>query len=368
MQRRPKTAAGSLRGVVQPVRIGFVPLVDCAPLLVARELDLFHRHGVRVELSCEVGWATIREKLLYAQVDAAHAPAGLVLAMRLGLGSAPARVVAPFIFNLHGNAITLRRDLWNRGVRDASTFGKLVRSMTQRRFTFGVVARHSSHFLILRNWLISGGVDPDSDVSLVVLPPTQMAGHLRAGLIDGCCVGEPWNAVAVATGGGWVAATSEELAPRHPEKVLAVSEDFVSAHRDQMAAILQALAEACRFCDAEKHRGDVVRILAASGCFDCDRDALARSLIGPFDMGTGDERDAATLHIFQRHDANTPTAERGAWLLGQFRAHGLLKGIAPAQAARALADCWRSDGLAGENTPVPAKTRATAQGQKPILA
>ena len=101
------------------MRIGFIPLADCAPLLVAKERELFRKHGVRVELSCEVGWATIREKLLYGQVDAAHAIAGLALAMRLGLSTPPCRVVAPFVFNLHGNAITLSRDLWNRGVRDA---------------------------------------------------------------------------------------------------------------------------------------------------------------------------------------------------------------------------------------------------------
>jgi len=171
----------SAHAAAPALRIGFIPLTDSAPLLVARERDLFRRHGVRVELSCEVGWATIREKLLYGQVDAAHAIAGLALAMRLGLSTPPCAVVAPFVFNLHGNAITLSRDLWNRGVRDAASLKKLIRSSTSRRFTFGMVSRYSSHSFLLRRWLAAGGIDADRDVRLVALPPTQMAANLGAG-------------------------------------------------------------------------------------------------------------------------------------------------------------------------------------------
>ncbi len=148
----------ALTGHAKPVRIGYIPLADCAPLLLAQEHGLFAKHGVKVELSCEVGWATIREKLLYGQVDAAHAIAGLALAMRMGLNTQPCRVVAPFVFNLHGNAITMSRDLWNRGVRDAATLHKLIRSSTSRRFTFAMVSRYSSHFFLLRRWLMEGAV------------------------------------------------------------------------------------------------------------------------------------------------------------------------------------------------------------------
>ncbi len=237
----PKSAPLSqttLSGVVQPVRIGFQPLVDCAPLLVAREMQLFKKHGVKVDLSCEVGWATIREKLLYGQLDAVHAIAGLALAMRLGLSNPACQVVAPFVFNLHGNAITLSRDLWNRGVRDAASLNKLIRSTPTRRFTFSTVSRFSSHYFLLRQWLIAGGIDVEKDVRIVVLPPTQMVGNLEAGLIDGGCVGEPWNSAAIARGTGWIAATSEQLAPSHPEKVLLTTEKFIHSHPDEVAAII----------------------------------------------------------------------------------------------------------------------------------
>ena len=340
MQKSTSLTKTTLSGGVQPVRIGFKPLVDCAPLLVARELDLFKKHGVKVELSCEVGWATIREKLLYGQLDAVHAIAGLALAMRLGLSSPPCRVVAPFVFNLHGNAITLSRDLWNRGVRDAASLKMLIRSTPSRRFTFSTVSRFSSHFFLLRQWLTEGGINPDKDVRIVVLPPTQMVGNLEAGLIDGGCVGEPWNSAAIARGIGWIAATSEQLAPGHPEKILLTTESFMDLHPEETAAIIAALKEACAFCDADKNRAEVARILFRTGYFGVTEEILKKSLIGPLDLGTGKEMDVASFHIFQRRDANETTPQRGRWLLEQFITHGLISAAERPEATAALKDCW----------------------------
>ncbi len=162
------------------VRIGFVPLSDAAPLMVADQLGMFDRHGVKVELRRQVGWATIREKILYRELDAAHAPAGLALSLRLGNHNQTCRSIAPFVLNLNGNAITLSRDLFERGVRDARTLLKLIRSTPQRLFTFGIVADLSSHQILLRLWLERGGINPNQDVRIVTLPPTQMAGSLAA--------------------------------------------------------------------------------------------------------------------------------------------------------------------------------------------
>lgn len=358
----PKSAPLSptpLAGVVKPVRIGFIPLTDCAPLLVAKEKELFRKHGVKVELSCEVGWATIREKLLYGQVDAVHAIAGLALAMRLGLSTPPCRVVAPFVFNLHGDAITLSRDLWNRGVRDAATLKKLIRSTTSRRFTFGMVSRYAAHHFLLRRWLISGGIDPNQDVRIVALPPTQMAANLAAGLIDGYCVGEPWNSIAVEKGVGWVVATSEQLSPGHPEKVLLMNEVFVEQHGDQAHAIREALRESCAFCDVPENRPEVARILSGSSYFSCGEAILKRSLVGPFDLGTGKTSDAANFHIFHRRDANEPSRDRSHWLLEEFVTHGLILPSQRAEASDALSECWNSSTI-----PFPAPQAAAKKTSK----
>jgi NitT/TauT family transport system ATP-binding protein len=349
------------------VRIGFIPLADCAPLLVARELDIFRKHGVRVELSCEVGWATIREKLLYNQIDAAHAIAGLALAMRMGLSTSPSRVVAPFIFNLHGNAITLSRDLWNRGVRDAVTLKKLIRSSRSRRFTFAMVSRYSSHFFLLRRWLTEGGIHLEREVRLVVLPPTQMATNLAANLIDGYCVGEPWNSTAVENGTGWIAATSEQLAPNHPEKVLLMNESFIVQYADQALAITEALRESCAFCDPMENRPEVVRVLTNSGHFNGFEKALSRSLIGPFDLGTGSTIDAANFHIFQRRNANEPLNERGTWLLNEFITHGLIQPGQRAEATEALSACWTAEPLrSAPASPALPSTQTTVPKTKKL--
>lgn len=354
---KPATSAKpALTGVIQPVRIGFIPLVDCAPLLVARELALFHKHGVQVDLSCEVGWATIREKLLYGQLDAAHAIAGLTLAIRLGLNCPPSRVVAPFVFNLHGDAVTLSKDLWNRGVRDAVSLKKLIRSTTSRRLTFGMVSRYASHHFLLRRWLQSGGILPDEEVRIVALPPTHMAANLAAGLIDGYCVGEPWNSVAVERNIGWIAATSEQLALNHPEKVLLMGEPFIHQHSAQARAIVAALSEACLYCDKPENRSEVVRILSISGYFNGSESILKSSLIGPLDTGTGQQKDATAFHIFHRREANEPTFERGRWLIEEFIAHGLLTSAQRLEATEALRECWTSQAI-----PLPEATAAAPQ-------
>ena len=354
MRRSTSPSNSPLKGVVQPVRIGFIPLVDCAPLLVAREMELFQKHGVQVECSCEVGWATIREKMVYGQLDAAHAVAGLALALGLGLGSPVLRVVAPFIFNLHGNAITLSRDLWNRGVRDAASLKMLIQSST-RRLTFAMVSHFSSHNVLLRNWLIAGGIDPEQDIRLVPLPPTQMASSLKAGLIDGFCVGEPWNSQAVEDGSGWVVTTSAEMSPGHPEKALLVAEDFLSGHLEQMQGIVNALKEACDFADQKANRPTVAKILHQSGYFRCNASIIERSLVGPFLLGAGRQMAADDFHIFSRKNANLPTPERGDWLLKQLIAHHLIPASRRGEAHRLMSDCWRS--LSLSTRPTQKKTR-----------
>jgi ABC-type nitrate/sulfonate/bicarbonate transport system substrate-binding protein len=325
------------------LRIGFIPVADCAPLLVARELDLFQKHGVKVEFSCEVGWATIREKLLYGQVDAAHALAGFAFALNLGLDCPPLPVEVPFIFNQHGNAITLSVDLWNRGVRDARTLKKLVQS-TSRRITLAMVSSFSSHHFLLRDWLRSGGINPDRDVRVVPLPPTQMASSLKNGLIDGFCVGEPWNSVAVCGGYGWVAATSRDLSLHHPEKALLVSSVFAGSHQAELSALVGALLEASEWCDRPQNRPQVADILHSSGYFRCEKEALRRSLVGPFETGTGTTQDASIFHIFSGSGVNESTPTKGAWIMNQLLRHNVLPTERQAEALALLPRCWRTPG------------------------
>ena len=360
----PPRSTSSGPSIPEPskVRIGFIALADCAPLLVADELGYFKKHGVEVELSREVGWATIREKILYGQLDAAHSIAGLALSMRLGLEGASCPAICPFVFNLHGNAITLSMDLWQRGVRDAASLQKLIRSTPSRLYSFAIVARTASHNFMMRRWLKSGGIDPDRDVRLVVLPPTQMAGSLSAGLIDGYCVGEPWNSLSIANRTGWCPAISEDIMPGHPEKVLLTTETFAQSDPEALAAIIRALHEACEYCDRPENRLRIIEVLTGGGHLRVDPGVLALSLIGPFDDGTRQKRSSENFHIFHRRDANVPSLEKAGWLLGEFVRHGLVSPALQNQAAQASADCWRSDIYHRALQQKPGAKRAKAKG------
>jgi ABC-type nitrate/sulfonate/bicarbonate transport system substrate-binding protein len=331
----------SRSGSGRPVRIGFVPLADVAPLMAADQLGYFEEQGVEVELHREVGWATIREKILYHELDAAHAPAGLVLSLRLGVHGHRCRSLAPFVFNVNGNAITLSRNLYQRGVRDAASLLKLIRSMPQQLFTFGVVALWSSHHILLREWMTVGGINPDKDVRVVMLPPPQMAGSLAAGLLDGYCAGEPWNSAAILSGTGWCPATSETIAPGHPEKVLLTTEDFSEERPDEFKAILRALDQACAFCDESKNRRQLPGILAAAFRSRDDQALLGQSLTGPFDTGLV-QVSADRFHVFHRDGINRPSPTQARWLLNGFFKHGILNAEQQTEAQEAMDQCWSS--------------------------
>ncbi len=337
------------------MRIGFIALSDCAPLLVADELGYFETEGVNVELHREAGWATIREKVLYRQLDATHSVVGLGLSLRLGLHGLTCPAICPMVLSANGNVITLSRDLWQRGVRDAASLGKLVRSSAQRMLTFGVVALTSSHNFLLREWLKSGGVNPDQDVRMVVLPPTQMAGTLSAGLIDGFCAGDPWNSLSVMQGTGWCPALSEDIMPGHPDKVLVTTEDFAREKPTELHGIIRALHNACIYCEDKSNREQVVEILHASGQIHVSREVLRMSLCGPFDDGTKQRRDVERFYTFHRADLNEPTSDKAEWLASQFIQHGLATNAKQTH-QEALA-CYRTDIYQAAMAASPAKIK-----------
>lgn len=191
------------------LRVGLLPLTDAAPFIVAQELGLFARHGLNVELRREIGWATIREKIIYGELEAAQSPAPMLWSVQLGLGCAPCDVLTALIINLHGKAITLSRALWVAGVRDAATLRQHLRTRrSPEPLTLGIVFSYSSHHLLLRDWLRAAAIDPERDVRIVVVPPDQMVRNLRAHTIDGFCAGEPWNTLAAQQGEGWCPAWS----------------------------------------------------------------------------------------------------------------------------------------------------------------
>ena len=308
------------------LRLGFVPLTDCAPLVIAHELGFFRKYGLRVTLSSELGWATIRDKIIHNELDAAHALVGMPVAATLGLGSIPCECLTALVLNLHGNAITLSNELWRCGVRDGETLRhEIHRTRKTRSFTFGVVYSFSSHNYLLRNWLLSSGIQPDRDVRIVIVPPPQMVANLKAGHLDGFCVGEPWNSLAVQSKVGVVAATSAELDPGHPEKVLMVRREFAEKRFDEHLALVAALIEACEFCDVCENHDEIVSILSRPEYVNVSEAVLRRGLSGPLDFGHGRVHAVQDFCVFHGRDVNEPSSDKAAWILQNIRTSGLCK-------------------------------------------
>lgn len=296
-----------------PLRVGFVPLAHAAPLLIAQELGLFARHGLNVRLTREVGWATVREKILSGDLDAAQALAPMPLAMSLGLNSARVNCLTGLVLTVHGDAIVFSRKLWSATGGDLAILSAHIRRQSAP-VTFAVVYPHSTQLYVLRDWLAQAGLVPDRDYRLVVVPPPQMSNHLKAGHIDGYCVGEPWASVAVRSGVGVIAALSADLAPGHPEKVLLVRQDFALQRHEEHLALIRALYESCTWCGDRQNRDEVVNILARRNALGLPTEALRPSVTGDLDLGAGRRRTGCDAMIFHGDDVNDPNERRVEWI------------------------------------------------------
>ncbi len=310
----PGAGAGDAR-----VALGFIPLIDCAPLLIAKEEGFFARHGLDVTLFREPSWANIRDKVAVGVLDGAHMLAAMPLAAALGLDPIAKPMVVGLSLNLNGNAITLSRAIVDRlgGIDpgqplDPARLKALIdsdRKAGGRRFVLASVFSFSSHNYLLRYWLASGGIDPDRDVRLVVVPPPQMVAQLAAGRIDGYCVGEPWNQRAAALGIGSIAADTRAVWSDHPEKVFAVGAEWAARHPEVHIALLRALIEAAAWVDAAENRARAARILARPDYVGVDEETLIRSLAGA--------GGASDNHMFFRHAASFPWRSHAEWLVTQ---------------------------------------------------
>ncbi|MEI6714883.1 MAG: CmpA/NrtA family ABC transporter substrate-binding protein [Verrucomicrobiota bacterium] len=295
------------------LRLGFVPLSDAAPVVMARELGLYKKHGLSVELQREVGWATIREKIFYGELEAALAPAGMVLAASCGLGSTPVECVTGLVTSLNGNAITISDRLRKKGCTSGDTLRKQI-ERTGDVYTFGAVYSFSSHSFLLRQWLQANGIKPDRDVRIVVLPPKQLPVNLKAGGLDGYCVGEPWNSIAVLAKSGVCVATSSELDSGHPEKVLMVRSRFAEQYEQHHVALIAAILEACRYCQDPANRAHVVQVMARPEYVGVKEDALLMGMEGGLLAGTSREGSGDPISLYWGEGVNAPTIEKAQWV------------------------------------------------------
>ena len=239
----------------QEIKIGVLALTDSAPFIVAQNKGFFEAENIVVRLLKQPSWATLRDKLAYGEIDAAHMLSPMAIALQLGLGGSPKKeILAPLVLNRGGNAVTVSTQLSDllAGLAEGQTLGSVLRADKlhgERAMVFGTVFPYSMHTLQLRRWLRANDVDPDQDVRFEVVPPVRMVTSLKAGLIDAFCVGEPYNSLAVNEGLGSIVATSNSLWPNAPEKVLGCTRAWAQSNPDAINGLTTALRKACEWLE-----------------------------------------------------------------------------------------------------------------------
>jgi ABC-type nitrate/sulfonate/bicarbonate transport system substrate-binding protein len=261
------------------LRLGFVPLIDAAPLIAALELGFFAEEGLHVRLERQIGWGNVRDKLTYGHLDAAHALIGMPLLSVLGANWFAEPLVAVMNLGSGGDAITLSGRLAQAEITSAGLLAEwLHRSARRGRPVLAHVFSCSMHHYLLRDWLASAGIDPDVDVSLAVLPPAQMASHMAKEHLDGFCVGEPWNTLAETEGSGAIVLATTEQLPAHPEKSLVVSRRWAAENHSLLPALIRAVLRACLFCDKESNYPALALMLAGRQYLDVSAEVIESSL------------------------------------------------------------------------------------------
>jgi two-component system, oxyanion-binding sensor len=300
-----------------PLRLGFLPENDCAPVIVAHEFGLFDRYGLSVELHSEGSWKHIHNKFHQGLLEAAHAPAVLPFLMNLGLTPEKCACVSGMVLSLQGNAITVSRDLSRLGVRDGQTMGEHVRREHGRRtYTFGVASPLSPQYFLICQWLREAQVPPHA-VRIESAPTEQLFPLLKLGYLDGYCAGEPWTTIAAQAGVGECVATSSQLAPLHPEKVLMTRKDFADNRAEEHERLIAALLEACYLCDQPENRPLLCELLAQPRYVNAPAECLEPGLVGPFGPKDSQVHSLHGLNVFYRARANEPSAAKAAWLTGR---------------------------------------------------
>lgn len=277
-----------------PVRAGFVPLVDCAPLVVASRRGFAAEEGIDLRLSRQPSWAAVRDRINVGHLDVAQMLAGMPIASTLGIAHIRVPMIAPFSFGRGGNSIVLSRRLfremdetgidWRNGAIEAATALAAVARQRAARDedapVLAVVFPFSSHNFELRYWLASTGADPDVDTRLVVIPPQMMVDSLRAGQIDGFCAGEPWGSLAVDAGLGRIVAIKQDIWPSAPEKVLGVTRQWAERNGPILKRLLRALIGASEWCNDPANLDGLSDLLADPDYVAAPRRILRRALAG----------------------------------------------------------------------------------------
>ena len=318
-------AAGSDAPEKAEVKIGFIPLTDCASVAIASEMGFDKKYGIKITPSKEASWAAVRDKLVNGELDASHVLYGLIYGVQMGIGGPKTDMAVLMNLNHNGQAITLSNQLKEKGVTDGPSLKALI-DKEKREYTFAHTFPTGTHAMWIYYWMAANGIDPFNDVKTITVPPPQMVANMRVGNMDGYCVGEPWGARAIHDKIGFTAVTTQDIWKDHPEKVLGTRLEFVQKYPNTARAMTAAILEASKYIDTMSNRAKVSGIIAAKSYVNTDANVIEGRMLGEYDNGIGKKwKDANYMKFYNDGKVNYPYLTDGMWFLTQHKRWGLLK-------------------------------------------
>ena len=319
-------AAGSDAPEKKEVRIGFIPLTDCSSVVMAAVNKFDEKYGIKIVPTKEASWASVRDKLVNGELDAAHVLYGLVYGVQLGIGGPKKDMSVLMSLNNNGQAITLSNKFKEAKITDGAALAKKVLSK-DREYTFAQTFPTGTHAMWLYYWLAANGIDPFKDVKNITVPPPQMVANMRVGNMDGYCVGEPWNNRAIVDNIGFTAVTTQDIWVDHPEKVLGTTADWVAKNPNTARAMTAAILEAGKWIDASlANKQKTAETVASKAYINTDADVIVARMLGRYSNGLGktwDDKNA--MKFFNDGNVNFPYLSDAMWFMTQHKRWGLIK-------------------------------------------
>jgi nitrate/nitrite transport system substrate-binding protein len=319
-------AAGSDKPEKEEVKVGFIPLTDCASVVMASVLGFDKKYGIKITPSKESSWAGVRDKLVNGELDASHVLYGLIYGVHEGVGGPKKDMAVLMNINNNGQAITLSKKLADAGAVNGQGLAKLMQT-DKREYTFAQTFPTGTHAMWLYYWLATYGINPMKDAKVITVPPPQMVANMRVGNMDGFCVGEPWNHRAIVDGIGITAATTQDIWKDHPEKVLGTTSEWVAKNPNTARALTAAVLEASRWIDASlSNKNKMAETIAAKSYVNTSVDVINQRILGRYQNGLGKTWDDPNyMKFFNEGAVNFPYLSDGMWFMTQHKRWGLIK-------------------------------------------
>lgn len=311
------------------INFGMIALTDCSPIVIAHEKGFFKKYGINSTVTKGANWAAIRDNLSTGSIQATHMLTGMPIGSTMGLQGSPKKpMVIPWMMNRNGQAITLKAEWKGKVGADPKALKPFVDQAKKlgEPLTFAMTFPPGTHAMWTRYYLAAGGINPDKDITLIVVPPAQMVANMKIGKMDGFCVGEPWGARSISDKIGYTSVTTQDIWKDHPEKACAFTEEFAEKNPKTVKAILKGLHEASVWLDNLDNRPEQCEIVSRATYINCQKEIILGRLLGDLDYGDGRKvKDDYYMH-FSRRNCNYPQPKYAKWFISQYRRWGMVTG------------------------------------------